>query len=220
MLYKLHKEQEINLLNLPETGMGFQIIEAKKENSYSFFKYLVLNSEIVIDFDGTEDIFVKRVFSEGLISAKEKANYIILGSITLLNELNHRNFFNEMKTKGESGAKDNKVEYANGKEVFVRLSAFENDKRIDKVNNCLLPGSYTTTIDDYEICKNSNDDSIERYALPNNDQIKHAFHILPLNSDTLQRGIVQPANGKRGGGKEVYFENGTANGTFILQTPY
>jgi hypothetical protein len=31
---------------------------------------------------------------------------------------------------------------------------------------------------------------------------------------------VQPAYGKRGGGKEAYFANGTASGTFIKQTPY
>ena len=54
----------------------------------------------------------------------------------------------------------------------------------------------------------------------NNDEIKFAFYIKPDNSDTLQRGRVQPANGKRGGGQEAYFEKGTAQGTFFNQTPY
>lgn len=61
---------------------------------------------------------------------------------------------------------------------------------------------------------------VERYALPSNDKIKFAFHIKPLKSDTLQRGTVQPANQKRGGGKEAYFAKGTANGTFLVQTFY
>jgi hypothetical protein len=56
--------------------------------------------------------------------------------------------------------------------------------------------------------------------LPNNDEIKFAFYFQPLIIDTLQRGKVQPAYGKRGNGKEVYFANGTAMGTFKTQTPY
>lgn len=126
----------------------------------------------------------------------------------------------EPKKENEKGAIDNPAENADGKETFVRLSAFENDRRIDKKNNCLLPGSYTTTEKDYEIGKLIHDDPVERYALPNEDEIKYAFYIRPVKTDTLQRGIVQPANGKKGGGDEIYFENGTAPGTFILQTAY
>lgn len=41
-----------------------------------------------------------------------------------------------------------------------------------------------------------------------------------MKTDKLQRGTVQPANEKRGGGKEVYFADGTTLGTFKEQTPY
>lgn len=125
-----------------------------------------------------------------------------------------------LKTKRDKGAIDNPVEFANGEEVFVRLSAFDNDRRIDKENRCLRPGSFTTTEADYLVCKYLSDDPIERYALPNNDEIKWAFYIQPVGTDTLQRGTVQPANGKRGGGKEAYFEKGTAKGTFFERTKY
>ena len=81
-------------------------------------------------------------------------------------------------------------------------------------------GSYTTTMDDYLICKSTDVNPVERYALPTNDKIQFAFHIKPVRTDTLQRGTVQPANEKRGGGKEVYFAKGTAVGTFLKQTPY
>jgi hypothetical protein len=74
--------------------------------------------------------------------------------------------------------------------------------------------------DDFIYCKSKSIDPIERYALPNNDVIKFVFYIKPLKNDTLQRGIVQPANGKQGGGKEAYFNEGTSNGTFFLQTPF
>ena len=104
--------------------------------------------------------------------------------------------------------------------MFVRLSAYSDDKRIDKTNKCLWPGSYTTTEKDYLKCKFEKDDPIERYALPNDEKIEWAFHIQPKKTDTLQRGNVQTANGKRAGGEEAYFENGTSSGTFIQQTRY
>jgi hypothetical protein len=67
----------------------------------------------------------------------------------------------------------------------VRLSALDNDKRIDKLNKCLRPGSFATTKDDYILCKYINDDPAER-----------------------------------GGGKEAYFEKGTAKGIFFNQAEY
>ena len=51
-----------------------------------------------------------------------------------------------------------------------------------------------------------------------NDEIKWEFYIQPLKTDTLQRGIVQPANEKQGGGEEAYFANGTSLGTYKGQT--
>lgn len=75
-------------------------------------------------------------------------------------------------------------------------------------------------MDDYVKCKAENDDPVERYALPNNYKIKFAFHIQPKKTDTLQRGTVQPANGKQGGGKEAYFAKGTTEETYLKQMPY
>ena len=105
----------------------------------------------------------------------------------VLNENQYRNIVNELKNEKERGAIQNIVENANGKEIFVRLSAFDNDRRVDKTNKCLRPGSYTTTKDDYLKCKAGDDDPVERYALPNNDKIKFCFHIQPNTSDKLQR---------------------------------
>jgi hypothetical protein len=64
-----------------------------------------------------------------------------LSSITILNEKQYRNQASEPKSENEKGALDNPVENASGVEVFVRLSAFEEDKRIDKVKRCLRSGA-------------------------------------------------------------------------------
>ena len=220
MYFKLSAIQENDLLRQPETGMGYQIVEANNAGSYVREKFLILNSEVVIEMDGRQGEFVSRVMSEGITSIKMSASYIPLNAISVINENQFRNVVNESKNENERAAIDNPVENANGEETFVRLSAFDDDKRVDKINKCLRPGSYTTTMDDYLKCKDTKEDPVERYALPNNYKIKFAFYIQPKKTDTLQRGKVQPANGKRAGGKEAYFAKGTAAGTFLKQTLY
>lgn len=220
MYYRLSALQENDLLNQPETGMGYQIVEASKTGSYTREKFLVLNSEVVIEMNAYTSDNVRKVVNEGIYSIKVSAKYITLNAISVLNEKQFRFVVNESKNENERGAIDNPVVNANGEEIFVRLSAFDDDKRIDKINRCLRAGSFTTTKEDYLKCKTTNDDPVERYALPSNDKIKFAFHIKPVKTDTLQRGTVQPAYEKRGGGKEAYFSKGTAAGTFFEQTLY
>lgn len=220
MYYRLTNAQENDFLKLPETGMGYQIIEATKSDSYLRERYIVLNSEIAIEMNGVEEYLISMVLLQGTEACKRNLEYIHLKSIHLISNKLFRDIVKEPENKKHRGAIDNPVEYANGEEMFVRLSAFDNDRRIDKENRCLRPGSFKTTNDDYSACKYANDDPVERYALPNNDEIKWAFYIQPLKRDTLQRGRVQPANGKKGGGKEAYFEKGTAKGTFLKHTKY
>lgn len=220
MYFKLSLLQENELLNQPETGMGYQIVEAKKAGSYLREKFLVLNSQVVIEMNATTSNTILKVISEGINAFKASANIITLNAVSVLSEKQFRNVLNESKSSNTKAAIESPIENADGKEIFVRLSAFEDDKRIDKINKCLSPGSYTTTIEDYQKCKTTSDDPVERYALPSNDKIKYAFQILPSKTDTLQKGIVQQANNKRGGGREAYFARGTSLGTLLEQTLY
>jgi hypothetical protein len=102
----------------------------------------------------------------------------------------------------------------------VRLSAYENDHRIDFEKKRLIEGSYTTTHLDYLDCVKLCDDPVDRYALPNDEPVEWAFYILPQTKDQLQRGVAQPAFGHAGGGIEAYFENGTSNDTYFVTKPY
>jgi hypothetical protein len=220
MYNKLTNAQEQELLSKPETGMGYQIIEANDALTYAQRKMIVLNAQIAVDRGMNEAADIKTVINKGIFFAKASAELIVLKNIRVLNESEFRGTVNEPKGEKEKGAIDNPKEKANGYEVFVRLSAFDDDTRVDKVNKRLLPGSFSTTEEDYKECKAKNDEPIERYALPGNDKIEWAFYIVPTRMDTLQRGTVQPANGRKGGGKEIYFENGTSIGTFVKQTHY
>jgi hypothetical protein len=119
MYFKLSAAQENDFLRQPETGMGYQIIEASKAGSYVREKFLVLNSEVVIEMNRDQSDNVRKVINEGIFSIKSSANYITLDSISVLNEKQFRNIFSESRNEVERGALENPVESATGKEIFV-----------------------------------------------------------------------------------------------------
>lgn len=230
MIYKAYPSDTEKFLSLPETGMGYQVIEAKQSGTTVKEKFVVYNGELIVDLDGRFHEFRKQIkesgFSKVLNEARlwpfETSSISLVPKTTLL----ERRSLSENKEKYKhrhpdgKGAKENPKEFANGSELFVRLSAFKNDKRIDFEKKKLKKGSYTTTHSDYRDCVYYSDDPVDRYALPNDDPIKWAFYIQPRKVDELQRGIAQPAFGHDGGGIEVFFENGTSDGTFLETKPY
>jgi len=230
MIFKAYDSDQTQFLSLPETGMGYQIIEAKWVGKADKKSFVVYNSELVIDLDSQFSEFKRKIITEGYSIILNKAGKLPIetSSISLAprSKITEFRFLTESQKKdkgrqsGGRGAAENSKEPANGKELFVRLSVYEKDKRIDFVNKRLRPGTYTTTNSDYLLCVRLSDDPIDRYALPNDAQIKWAFYIQPKTNDILQRGIVQPAFGHYGGGVEAYFENGTSNNTCLDTRPY
>ena len=222
MLFKATKEDQSKLLSLPESGMGYQLITARFTSEYKSRKLIVLNSEIVIEHDETEKLYFNKIVQEGWEEIKSTSKEQPLVNIELKSKIEYFNLISEEGITRTKAARENPVQHANGWMAYVRLSAFYDDKRIDRVNKCLRAGSYTTTIDDYLACTINKYDPIERYAIPNKDPIKWAFNIVPKTTDTFQQGIVQSDFGKKGGGVECYFEKGTSFGTFTseAQFPY
>ena len=51
MIYKLKPEHTRYLLNLPETGIGYQEVEARPVNSDVFRKFIVFNAELAIEMN-------------------------------------------------------------------------------------------------------------------------------------------------------------------------
>lgn len=229
MIYKACSSDTEKFLSLPETGMGYQVIEAQRNGRTYKERYIVYYSELIIEYDKAYE-FKERIktrrFSEMLNEAQllliETASISLVPKTTIL----ERRILSENKEKykkrhsGGKGARENPKESANGNEIFVRLSSYISDKRIDLEKKRLKKGSYTTTQSDYIDCVHYSDDPVDRYALPNDDSIEWAFFIRPQKIDVLQRGIVQPAFGHEGGGIEAFFEKGTSDGTFIETKPY
>lgn len=221
MIRKLKTTQVQDLLRLPESGMGYQLIEAEAGIYGIRNKYLALNSQMIID--DTSQILneLKSVFKRGYRTMLFSVSEIELKNIRLVENLsNYRVKTFSLSASKQTGAIYQPVKYADGVEKFTRLSAYEDDFRVDTVNKKLLPGSFSTTYEDYQYCKNNKINPVERYALPNDEEIKWAFHIIPLKTDSLQRGIVEPANNQNGGGIEAYFEKGTSNNTFLEKAAY
>ncbi len=231
MIYKLYNSDSKTLQSLPETGMGYQVVEAKQYNRTQLRKFIVYNSELVIDDDIELKGYQRRVINDGFSNTLKNSPELMLetNSIRVLKEIEVKQHFkslseskksNKKRQSGGKGATDSAKEFAKGSEVFVRISAYEDDKRIDFENKKLKPGSFTTTEQDYKDCVSTSDDPIDRYALPNDETIKWAFYIKPISLDILQRGIVQPAFDHEGGGIEVYFEYGTSNDTYYQKKSY
>lgn len=219
MIFKLFPNQQEELKSMPETGMGYQLIQARFAGEYTPKELIVLNEELIVENNYLKKDYLKEIFSKGFDLSIKNAVYQELKEIKLVNEIGTFNLFEDSSGQLYS-AKENTVIYPDGKSYYVRLSAYDDDKRIDKKNNCLLPGSFTTTKKDYEDCVNDGDDPVERYSLPNEEKIEWAFHILPQVKDGYKFGTVKPEFGKRGGGEECFFENGTSFGTFKKQTDY
>lgn len=228
MIYKAFSSFTESLLRQPETGMGYQLIEAKRIDKYSTQRFIVYNAELIVDLNNSFQENKRKILNEGYDRIFSKSDYLQLNlsSVIKRQELMSFRIFSESmmddkgRSTGGSGSVDNEPVYANGEDIFVRLSAYENDRRIDFKNKCLLDGSYTTTMDDYLSCKNHNDDPVDRYALPNDEEIKWAFYIQPKSNDKYRPGIVQPANEHNGGGVEALFDYGTSNDTYQTKKSY
>lgn len=228
MIYKATDSVLNYMLLQPETGMGYQLIEAEHKFKYKRERFIVYNAEVLLNYDESFARYKKQLFLEGINKSLDNASYISLEKIKIVerNEVKELRTLDERKKKnkgrysGGKGATEYPKGKADGKEIFVRLSAYENDRRIDFENKTLKPGTFTTTNRDYLDCLRYSDDPIDRYALPNDEEVKWAFYVQPKDYDALQRGIVQPAFGHDGGGIEIYFEDGTSKDTYLYKRPY
>ncbi|WP_228234985.1 hypothetical protein [Allomuricauda sp. M10] len=229
MIYKVFEQDANTLLEKPETGIGYQIISAFQYERHIMRKFVVYNTNLAVELDSEFIYHKNQVVQRGYNLMLGKSDVIMLetNSIKVLKKIDVENkidYTNNLNNKGRysggKGAIDNPEERSNGTESFVRISAYEDDRRVDMVNKKLKPGSFATTKVDYLKCVMLNDNPIDRYALPNDEEIKWAFHINPKLGDILQRGVVQPAFGHIGGGIEAYFKSGTSDGTLISKRPY
>lgn len=172
--------------------MGYQIVSSRQYERFVVKKLVVYNARLAVDMDENFDANRKKIISEGYEVMLSKSKELMLETDTIkiiphsqLNESVQLSDFEKLlfrmnkRHPGSKGATDNPKDNATGNENFVRLSAFEDDRRIDTVNKKLKPGSFATTEKDYRLCLAEKDNPVDRYALPNDDKIEWAFYIRP-----------------------------------------
>ena len=210
--------------------MGYQIIIAALNTVNKFQKYVVYNSELVIDLDSSFQLnktHIKTVGYSTLLSQVKtisfKLNTITVADKSILKDksvlLKESSIMFNRKI-GKNEAINGTIDFNSTHETFVRISPFDKDCRIDEENGKLLPGSFATTLNDYCSCIETNDFPIDRYVLPFTEGLKWVYYIKAHPSDLLQKGIFQPAFNQLGGGVEVYFNFGTFEKTIIEKSPY
>jgi hypothetical protein len=208
MYYRISPSQEQFLLSQPETGMGYQVVEAKRRGSELHAKFFVLNSELAIEMNEAAPLYVKQIANQGIESVLEKA----MNFQWEIKKVIHA----DPELKPIAVAETVKEEFPDGAEIFVRRSIYANDKRIDQQNKSLRPGTFTTTLADSLRHRHSSDDPLIQLAMDHGVRGKWGYHVCPKRTDRLHRGKMDPHTGA----KEIFFKSGTAPGTFLKRETY
>ena len=214
-MYRLNQDETRSLLRQPESGMGYQVVDALTTDNRTK-RGVVYNAELLtLDEDRQADRVI--MLTKSVAEAFRTANSTIgkFRSLSVVRD-QRTTVLAKREAKAPGGATEADVEKTKEGEKFYRFSAFANDRRVT-AENSLVPGTYATTEEDGDKAK-TGEEAVERYALPNDDPASYRFTIKPLKDTRIQKGIVQPANGHRGGGVEVIFKDGTTMNT-VTQPP-
>lgn len=210
MPYKLSTEQIRELISQPETGMGYQYVEASMSN-FSISKGVVLNSEVFIPEEKIEKIMGRRFLTYSAVLNEAKSP----GYIRKINVIaRDRLHLGETKYFAKSAgvpASQTAISLTEKNQIFKRFSPYRNDHRINE-DSSLKPGAYATTEADTRNVRTGTD-ATNRYALPSDEPAIYVFTIQPPEKISVRVGTVEPANSKPGGGVEVLFENGSPKNT-------
>ncbi len=209
-MYRLSQEQARSLVHQPESGMGYQVVDAATADN-KIKRGVVYNAELLtLDEDRQRDqiFMLTKSASEAVRTADNAVGRI--KSLTVVRD-SRTTVLSRRDVKAAGGASEAEVEKTKESERFYRFSAFEDDRRVT-ADNSLVPETYATTEDDGNKVRTGNE-AVERYALPNDDPASYRFTVRPLKDTKLKKGVVQPANGHQGGGVEVIFTEGTTKNT-------
>jgi hypothetical protein len=212
-MLKLNSTLQCLLLNQPESGMGYQIVEAVTAD-YKTKRGIAYNAELLL-FEEEPRARLRADYRSLLAEAKISTDEIrSLRVVTSAASTASAYVLHETSARYERKnrpAKDAPIEQTKEKEVFKRFTAYENDQRITS-DGKLLPGTYATTEEDAKKAPTGKI-AVARYALPNPKPASNVWTIKPRKDTLIQSGIVEPANDESGGGVEVIFTKGTDTGT-------
>lgn len=223
--WNLSSETQRKLTNLPETGMGFQIVDARVFGQRRTL--LVIGNGLALDpaAGGVEfSMNPSAVFENGVkmmgalndperlrqFSSPEPSDFRIL----------------QTRIPDPSGFAQTPQSQASpplvtpsslikrvvlpSNRIFHRFSAFNPDRRVDPTTGDFLPGTYATPESEVPFLP-TGFAVVGRLALPNNLPASHHYTIEVSAGTVVYFGTVAPAFGQAGGGVEAFFPNGAKN---------
>jgi hypothetical protein len=201
------------LLRQPESGMGYQLVDAATVSGETK-RAVAYNAELLLFEDEPRDLLTKKSYSELVRVAENSSDKIKSLRLRRRPRAATAGLVKEsdaITAPKSPAAADAPILKTLIDEVFKRFSAYENDRRV-QADKSLSPGTYATTETDAKHVKTGKQ-AVARYALPNPQPASYVFTIKPAQGTPIQRGIVQPAYGQPGGGVEVIFASGTQSNT-------
>lgn len=208
--FRIDTSDQEKLINMPESGMGYQVIVAGGTH------FLLFNAIVAIELaEYRESRFT------------ENDHQVLSGDIEgqAIRRLKSRDFrgeflvaysdFDSEQRRGQLPFAHNpnaippiSVYWPSSKAFsYYRFSAYFRDKRVDVGG--FKPGTYATTYNDLHFVP-SGFAAVGRYALPNPASAICVYQIVTFDKPDLM-GTATPNNGQAGGGVEVYFRNGALN---------
>jgi hypothetical protein len=222
-MWNLNEAAITSLVELPETGMGFQLVEAVVFGSTT--PLLVLNSEHAIDLAeiglelGDDPSVILRnglriidAINSGTVqtvfAAPQPHSFKLLSSRVSVPKISPSALGTVLMAALPSSLVKHVSLSAN--RVFHRFSAFNPDRRVDSITGNFLPGTYAVPESEVPFVP-TGFTAVGRFALPNNLPASHHYEIEAPAGAAVDFGTVAPAFGQAGGGVEAYFKNAVTN---------
>lgn len=212
------------LLKLPETGMGFQFLEATVQGVRKPF--LVFNAETAFDVsdlqladsdDPTSILLNGTRIVYAIAQLAMMPGHLSLSSITIaaprITAAGGGPAAPPAPAPSATVAPPSSLVKSYplpANRVFHRLSPYNPDRRVNPANGNFLAGTYATTDSDFPFVP-SGFAAVGRYALPSIQPASHHYQIEAPIHTPVTFGTVAPAFGQAGGGVEALFVSAVVN---------
>lgn len=221
-MWNLGKEAIDSLQQLPETGMGFQIVTGVCLGKLT--PLLIFNSEFAIDLsnfefevgddpsvilrNGLRVVDALKGSTETLFSAPQPHSFELINS--RIDPLFIGKSTSRLSPKTAMPSSLIKSITLNANRKFYRFSAFNPDRRVDPNTGDFFPGTYATVESELPFAP-TGFSAVGRFALPNNLPASNRYTIVAGAGTQVSFGTVAPAYGQSGGGVEAYFQKAVKN---------
>jgi len=204
---------------LPETGMGFQLVETIWWGNRA--QFLVFNSEIAIDISHLKLEPTKNLAT--LLSNEVRILDAMKGDTETVFTAPGPHSFNLLSTRVSTipsvapaaytaAAPSSLVKHVSltRNRIFHRFSAFNPDRRVDPKTGDFIAGTYAAPDSEVPFVP-TGFAAVGRFALPNNLPASHHYVIEAPGGTSVSFGTVAPAFAQAGGGVEAFFRNAVSN---------